>query len=426
MEPIHKAAWCHLVLIDGVERGFVATLSMRGAKVRGLKRVMSHRTAVLLPRSHPAYLRLWSAISDAQAQNYTNQGWLFYGIAPADHAAYRAHSPVWMGSQRQDSNGCLHHEYVGMPAVLIKYGCSLCHGIFDVTQHKVPPHYDEHHGTWHSPVNRPDIKGWSSMNTGEKQSAARAAGCPYCLSHNSSRSCPAHGWSEKRHDHVDGRPKTIEPHTDTWNPWIGCRKTSAACANCLMFLNRGAKFKNFGSRPKDDPANIHLCTSTWDKPRALQKRAAGESVSCMVCASSDFFLEEADAWRDDAWKVIKETPDVTYLIQTKRTERIAAHLPADWGTGYPNVWLGASVEQKRYLYRLDDLRSIPCVLRYADNVAMLEDIPEIEKRLDGIGWILAGGEKGCNVIDPRPWNPDWARHIRDICKRREFHFGSVT
>src|ERR1019366_6745693 len=68
---------------------------------------------------------------------------------------------------------------------------------------------------------------------------------------------------------------------------------------------------------------------------------------------------------------------------------------------YPNVWLGASVERKKYMYRLDDLRSIPCVLRYADNVGMLEDVcPEIENQLTGIVWCVTSGEKGCGVTDP--------------------------
>lgn len=219
--------------------------------------------------------------------------------------------------------------------------------------------------------------------------------------------------------------KVIEPHAANWNPWLGCRKVSAACKNCLMFLTQGERFKNFGLQPLHDPANIHRAKTTWRKPYLLQKQAktTGKNVSCFVCGYSDFFLEEADAWRADAWVVIKETPNVIYQIQTKRTQRIATCLPSDWGSGYPNVWFGASVEQKRYFYRLDDLRSIPCALRYADNLGMLESLmPELETNLNGIGWCVASGETGCNVVDPRPWNLEWVREVRDVCARRNIPF----
>jgi protein gp37 len=221
------------------------------------------------------------------------------------------------------------------------------------------------------------------------------------------------------------KQKAVEPHDANWNPWLGCKKVSAACKNCLMFLTQGERFKNFGCQPLHDPNNIHITKTTWRKPYQLQKlaEATGKNISCFVCGYSDFFLKEADAWRADAWKVIRETPDVIYQIQTKRTERIAACLPSDWGDGYPNVWLGASVEQKKYFYRLDHLRAVPCVLRYADSLGMLENLmPELADQLDGIGWCVASGETGCGVVDPRPWNPDWARAVRDVCEVKNIPF----
>jgi protein gp37 len=216
-----------------------------------------------------------------------------------------------------------------------------------------------------------------------------------------------------------------EPSEANVNFWQGCKKVSAACKNCLFFINQGSRFENFGHKPEHDPENIHRLKTTWDEPFRLQGQAesAGKNIACFVCGNSDFFLEEADAWRAEAWDVIRKTPNVIYQIQTKRTERIAAHLPPDWGSGYPNVWLGASVEQKRYFYRLDHLRAIPCVLRYADNLGMLESLmPDLETQLDGIGWCVSGGEKGCNKVDPRPWNPDWSREVRDVCQRKNIPF----
>ena len=219
--------------------------------------------------------------------------------------------------------------------------------------------------------------------------------------------------------------KAIKPHDENWNPWIGCKKCSAACVNCLMFLRQTARYKNFGQQPIHDPNNIFRCKTTWRKPFQCQKLAetTGKNISCFVCGYSDFFLEEADAWRDDAWQVIRETPNVIYQIQTKRTHRIADHLPADWGDGYPNVWLGASVEMKRYFKRLDDLRAIPCALRYADSMGMLESLmPELPDQLDGIGWCVASGETGCGVVEPRHWDEQWCREVRDVCQAKNIPF----
>lgn len=232
-------------------------------------------------------------------------------------------------------------------------------------------------------------------------------------------------------DVIEGKPmakptmKSREPHDANWNPWTGCRKVSAACKNCLMFLTQRSRYENFGHQAIHDPSNIRRCKTTWRKPYKLQKQAEaiGRNLSCFVCGYSDFFIEEADNWREDAWRVIRETPSVVYQIQTKRTHRIAACLPPDWGDGYPNVWLGASVEMKKYFFRLDNLRAIPCKLRYADNLGMLEDLmPELEHQLDGIGWCIAGGETGCGVVDPRPWDPQWARNVRDVCATKNIPF----
>ena len=217
-----------------------------------------------------------------------------------------------------------------------------------------------------------------------------------------------------------------ESHEANWNPWLGCRKCSAMCKNCLMFLTQGERFKNFGHQAIHDPANIRRVWSNYGIPMKLQKlaRERGKKIVCSVCMYSDFFLEEADPWRPKVWRLIRITPNVVYKIQTKRTERITSCLPSDWGPrGYPNVWFGASVETKKYFYRLDDLRAIPCALRYVDNAGTLEDImPEFESQLDGIGWVISGGETGCGVVDPRPWSLDWAKKIHDACVRRGIPF----
>ena len=206
-------------------------------------------------------------------------------------------------------------------------------------------------------------------------------------------------------------------HDEPFNFWMGCRKFSEGCQNCYMFIEQ--------KRRTLDPENVRLCTTTWKKPLKWQKEAerAGKCKSVFACSYSDFFLPEADEWRDDAWALIRETPNLIWQLASKRTNLIAERLPTDWGNGYKNVWLGTSAELKKYLSRLDELRTIPCVLRWLDLAPMLEDLmPELAEHIDGFGWVIASGETGCNEVEPRPFDLQWARNVRDMCSSRGIPF----
>jgi len=174
-----------------------------------------------------------------------------------------------------------------------------------------------------------------------------------------------------------------------------------------------------------DPSVIRRCTSTWGNPLKWQREAeaANERKSVFACSYSDFFLPEADAWREDAWALIRSTPNLTWLLASKRTDLIADRLPADWGTGYANVWLGTGAEMKKYLPRLDALRKIPCVLRWLDFAPCLEDLmTELQDHIEGFSWVNVSGEQGCGMVQPRPFDPNWARRIRDLCVERGIAF----
>ena len=178
-------------------------------------------------------------------------------------------------------------------------------------------------------------------------------------------------------------------------------------------------------RPWTTPNEVKRCTSTWGQPLKWQRKAkkAGEYKSVFACSYSDFFLPEADGWRDDAWALIRQTPNLIWQLASKRTHLIAERLPKDWGDGYKNVWLGTSVELKKYLPRLDYLREIPCALRWVDFAPTLEDLmPELTEHIDGFGWVNASGETGCNAVDPRPFDLQWARNIRALCSERGIPF----
>jgi len=178
---------------------------------------------------------------------------------------------------------------------------------------------------------------------------------------------------------------SIQWCTYTHNFWSGCHKVSAGCKFCYM--HRIQDGKNI------DPNVVIKSKSFWapmieERPQLI-----------FTCSMSDFFIEEADEWREEAWKVISLTPQHTWLILTKRPERIKDCLPPDWGNGYPNVWLGVSVEDNDAFHRIEKLSKIPAKLRFVSAEPLLETV-DFTKEIDGkrpidsFEWVIIGGESG--------------------------------
>lgn len=195
-----------------------------------------------------------------------------------------------------------------------------------------------------------------------------------------------------------GLNSKIEWTDDTWNCWQGCKRVSPGCSNCYMYRDK----KRYGQ----DPMKIvRSAPATFNAPLTKLK---GPLV--FVCSWSDFFIEEADEWRQEAWNIIRKTPHLTYQILTKRVERIPDCLSKDWGNGYPNVWLGVSVEHGGYLWRMDVLRKIPAALRFVSAEPLLGPLV---LDLRGFNWVITGGESGPNY---RPAREEWFLDIRDQCE----------
>ena len=129
---------------------------------------------------------------------------------------------------------------------------------------------------------------------------------------------------------------------DIWNPWHGCRKCSEGCENCYMyFLDR---------MREQDGSRIYRTKNGFRYPLSKDRRGkykvkSGEMIR--VCMTSDFFLEEADAWRDDAWSVMRERRDVKFFLLTKRPERVLSCLPYDWENGWENIFFNVTCENQR-------------------------------------------------------------------------------
>jgi protein gp37 len=213
----------------------------------------------------------------------------------------------------------------------------------------------------------------------------------------------------------------------TWNPWQGCRKVSPGCKFCYMYRDK----ERYGQDPKKV---VRSTPATFNKPLGWK-----EPARVFTCSWSDWFIEEADAWRDEAWDIIKRTPHLTYQILTKRPERIADHLPADWGEGYLNVWLGVSVESQEYANeRIPLLLQAPAQVRFLSCEPLLgpldleyircpwcnefeDDCPMCMADADGnwinsllsINWVITGGESGPKA---RPAQLEWFKSIRDQCQ----------
>ncbi len=169
----------------------------------------------------------------------------------------------------------------------------------------------------------------------------------------------------------------------TVNFWMGCQKISPGCKFCYMFRDK----YRYGQDPTKVTRTLDATfykALTWQDPKII-----------FTCSWSDFFIDEADDWRADAWDVIKRTPQHQWLILTKRPERIKQCLPEDWGEGYRNVWLGVSVESQKYIHRVETLKTIPAKIRFISAEPLLEEVDLSGVLVDGtIHWVIIGGESG--------------------------------
>ena len=196
---------------------------------------------------------------------------------------------------------------------------------------------------------------------------------------------------------------------DIWNPWHGCRKKNEECENCYMF---------FLDRMRDrDGAEIYRTKTGFTYP--LQKDRQGNykvksGEMLRVCMTSDFFLEEADAWRDEAWEIISRRPDVKFFLLTKRPERVAEHLPYNWGNGWENVFFNVTCEnQKRADERIPILLELPFKHKGIMCAPFIGQV-SIRKYLEygQIEQVLCDGE---NYDGARPCNYDWVKSLRQEC-----------
>lgn len=197
-----------------------------------------------------------------------------------------------------------------------------------------------------------------------------------------------------------------------WNPWRGCKKCSEGCLHC--YILKGYAKRNI------DTGNI-IKTKDFEKPTIRLKNGNYKMKAGIVytCFSTDFLIEEADEWRDDCWKMIKERQDCTFLFLTKRIERFMQCIPDDWNDGYKNVVICCTVEnQKNADYKLGIFCKLPIKHKCITAQPLLEHI-SIEKYLDKVELVVVGGESDYNA---RPLDYSWVLDIREQCIRKNVSF----
>lgn len=200
----------------------------------------------------------------------------------------------------------------------------------------------------------------------------------------------------------------------TWNPWQGCHKVSEGCKNCYMFRDK----KRYGQDPNTvvRSADATFCKPlTWAKNR--EKYASINRV--FTCSWSDFFITEADPWRNAAWEIIANTPQLKYQILTKRPERFEDCFPQTWMVDFDHVWIGVSAEnekriKERALHLHDCCSSVP-FLSVEPMLGPLNILPFA----GWLKWVICGCESGPGA---RETKLEWVRDLRDQCAEASIPF----
>lgn len=200
----------------------------------------------------------------------------------------------------------------------------------------------------------------------------------------------------------------------TFNPWIGCTRISPGCDNC--YAARDNKLR--GWVPDWGTGIPRRRTKTWNDPRKWNRQAAITGYRPRVfCASlADVFDNEApDEWRFDLWQLLRETPNLRWMLLTKRIGNVAKMLPPDWP--FPHVGLMSTlVNQEEFDRDYRKLEAVPAAWHGISAEPLLGPINIGDARPD---WIITGGESGPGH---RFTDPDWVRSLRDQCARNGVAF----
>lgn len=197
----------------------------------------------------------------------------------------------------------------------------------------------------------------------------------------------------------------------TWNIAVGCSKVDEDCKYCYMY--RGSL-----NNTRYDPKVVSKTKTVFNLPLKIK-----EPYRIFVSSLTDVFHPDCDSFRNEMWDIIRKCPQHTFQILTKRPERIKHHLPADWGQGWSNVWLGTSVGSEKGSYRMAELIVLTTIRPIKTIFLSIEPYHEplsessllIMSKFD---WVIVGGESGNEngKYRYRPCELKWIETIVSDCK----------
>lgn len=201
-----------------------------------------------------------------------------------------------------------------------------------------------------------------------------------------------------------------------WNPWHGCRKYSEGCRHCYVYRRDDAVGRDASEVRKNKDFSLPLAIDRHGNFKIPPETVVFASMT------SDFFLEEADPWREEVWDMIRLRSDLHFMIITKRIARAAEQLPPDWGAGYDHVTLLATMEnQQEAEKRLPLLLSLPAKHKQIICEPLLSAIDFHGALTAEIEGVTVGGESG---NEARPCRFEWVLSLREQCRSAgvPFHF----
>ncbi|MGE0084867.1 MAG: DUF5131 family protein [Desulfococcaceae bacterium] len=196
----------------------------------------------------------------------------------------------------------------------------------------------------------------------------------------------------------------IEWTHSTWNPVTGCTKISKGCMNCYAEKMAKRLAGRYGY-PKENPFQVTLHPDRLHQPLHWKGRHI-----IFVCSMGDLFHKDVpDAYLSDILDIIRQCPEHTFQILTKRPERML-QLSGKIGKWPENVWTGVTVESSDCKSRIELLREVKSSVRFLSCEPLLNDLGKMD--LKKIDWVIVGGESGCRA---RPMALEWAANLRDQC-----------
>lgn len=210
---------------------------------------------------------------------------------------------------------------------------------------------------------------------------------------------------------------SIEWTDATWNPVAGCTVITPGCTNCYAMrmaarLEAMGTDKYVGLTRKSGKRAVWTGRVTVDDAALALPGSWRKSRHIFVNSMSDLFHEDVPVeFISRVWDVMRNTPQHTYQILTKRPKRMRELSAVLNRKPLPNVWLGTSVEHAETLWRLDELRKTKAAIRFISFEPLLGSVAEAD--VSGIQWVIVGGESGPRA---RPMKPAWVEEIKDLCE----------